>query len=123
MCIHLNVINQPVSSLLLNTCGNLCKSLNVKNSPIKAYFREMYELLVDFTGKLLYVTFLFSLSNVRISSEVDVLAEWQFDRPDRNSIGRMPYSLLKASPSPPPLNPNSKPVRSREVVFINPLQS
>ena len=69
------MINQLMAGLLLNSCGNFDKSLNIKNSTMKSYFVEMYVLLVGFT-KQLYVIFLFSLFNVRVNSEeADVLAK------------------------------------------------
>lgn len=78
----------------------------------------MYVLLVGFAGKLLDVTFLFSLSNVRINSKgVDVLTEWQFNRPDSNSTGRMPYSLFKASPSLPPIESKQQTSEEQESCF------
>lgn len=70
-----SMINQLMAGLLLNSCGNFDKSLNIKNSTMKSYFVEMCVLLVGFT-KQLYVIFLFSLFNVRVNSEeADVLAK------------------------------------------------
>lgn len=85
------MINQLLSGLLLNSCGNLDKLLNIKNNTIKSYFTEMYVLWVGFTKQTVVYLFLaFSMSESILRKQMflsnDNLAKQTITTPDKGCI-------------------------------------